>query len=84
MIDIFAWIVLITMIFSGVAVFVALGLWPGRVAKQRLHPYVDAITIGSWVLLIAGGILWPLMLIWAYSTPSNNSHISTAVNKETS
>ena len=69
-IDIFAWIVFITMIASFVALFVFLGLWPGKVARKRNHPYVDAISVGSWIALIAGGVLWPLILIWAYATPS--------------
>ncbi len=71
MIDIFSWIVLFTMVATGLGIFIFLGLWPSMVAKQRNHPYVDAIAIGSWVLLIAGGVLWPLILIWAYATPSN-------------
>jgi len=69
-IDIFAWIVFITMVASFVAIFVFLGLWPGKVARKRNHPYVDAINIGSWIALITGGVLWPLIIIWAYATPS--------------
>lgn len=72
MIDIFAWIVLLTMVASGLFIFIFAGLFPGKIAKQRNHPYTDAITIGSWVFLIAGGVLWPLILIWAYATPNNN------------
>lgn len=73
-IDIFAWIVFITMIASFVAIFVYLGLWPAMVARKRNHPYIDAISTGSWIALIAGGVLWPLILIWAYATPINNKN----------
>jgi len=69
-IDIFAWIVFLTMIATFVGIFAFLGMWPGKIARKRKHPYVDAITVGSWVALIAGGILWPLILIWAYATPT--------------
>lgn len=69
-IDIFAWIVFLMIVATLIGVFTWLGLWPGKVAKQRNHPYRDAITIGSWITLIAGGILWPLILIWAYTTPT--------------
>ena len=62
-IDIFAWFVLIVIIAAAVYVFVFLGRWPGKVAKKRSHPQVDAINVGSWVGLIAGGVLWPLVLI---------------------
>ena len=64
--DIFALIVLLVIIATSIAVFIFLGMWPSIVAKQRNHPQIEAITIGSWVALIAGGILWPIILIWSY------------------
>lgn len=66
---IFSWIVLLTILGCLIGGLVWLGLWPGKVAQQRQHPYTDAIAIGSWVALVAGGILWPLILIWAYAAP---------------
>lgn len=68
-IDIFTWIVLLIMIASLVGIFVFMGLWPGKVAQQRHHPQADAIQIGSWVALIMGFALWPVVLIWAYAKP---------------
>ena len=68
-IDIFALIVLLILVATAIFVFVFLGMWPGKVARQRNHPQTDAINIGSWVGLIAGGVLWPLVLIWAYAKP---------------
>ena len=68
-IDIFALIVLLVIIGTVMAIFIFLGLWPGKIARQRNHPQVEAITIGSWVALIAGGVLWPIILIWAYVKP---------------
>lgn len=66
MIDIFAWIVLIVLIATLVAVFVALGVLPGRIARRRGHPWADAVAIGGWATLICGFVFWPLVLIWAY------------------
>jgi hypothetical protein len=37
-IDIFAWIVLVVLVGTLVAVFVALGTMPGRIARKRGHP----------------------------------------------
>jgi hypothetical protein len=65
-IDIFAWIVLIVLIFSLIAVFVTLGMAPGHIARKRGHPWADAVTVGSWATLSFGLIFWPLVLIWAY------------------
>ena len=50
-----------------IGVFVFIGGWPGRVARSRNHPYRSAVTIGGWVTLIAGGVFFPLVLIWAYA-----------------
>ncbi len=71
MIDLFAWVVLVTMIASLLYAFAWLGRWPGRVAQQREHPYRDAISIGSWVFLLLGGVFWAFILVWAYATPVN-------------
>jgi uncharacterized BrkB/YihY/UPF0761 family membrane protein len=64
--DIFAWIVLIVLVFSTVAVVVFLAMLPGMIAKRRNHPWAEAITVGGWVTLFLGFALWPLVLIWAY------------------
>jgi Protein of unknown function (DUF3302) len=65
-IDIFAWIVLLVLIATGVAIFLALGMMPGRIARKRGHPWPEAVTVGSWATLICGFVFWPLVLIWAY------------------
>ena len=65
-IDIFAWIVLLVLIATAVAIFVALGMIPGRIARRRGHPWAEAVTVGSWATLIYGFVFWPLVLIWAY------------------
>ena len=51
----------------GIGVFVFLGGWPGRVAVRRRHPYRSAVSIGGWVTLVAGGVLFPVVLVWAYA-----------------
>ena len=65
-VDIFAWIVLLVLIATGVAVFVALGMMPGRIARRRGHPWAEAVTVGGWATLICGFVFWPLILVWAY------------------
>jgi uncharacterized BrkB/YihY/UPF0761 family membrane protein len=65
-IDIFAWIVLVVLLATAGAVFVALGIMPGRIARRRGHPWAEAVTVGGWATLIFGFVLWPLVLIWAY------------------
>ena len=66
LIDIFAWIVLVVVIATLVAVFVTLGMMPGHIARKRGHPWAEAVTVGGWATLIFGFVFWPLVLIWAY------------------
>ncbi|TDH60836.1 DUF3302 domain-containing protein [Dankookia rubra] len=65
-IDLFAWVVLLVVIATLVAVFVALGMMPGRIARRRGHPWAEAVAIGGWATLMFGFVFWPLVLIWAY------------------
>ncbi len=69
--DIFALIVLIVLIATGLAVWAMLGMYPGKIARQRNHPQADAIAVCGWWGAITLGILTPIAYIWAYSkTPS--------------
>ena len=66
MLDVFAWIVLLILIASAVAMFFIAGSLPGHVAKSRQHPWAQAVTVSGWVTLICGFVLWPIALIWAF------------------
>ena len=70
--DIFAWVVLILLSGTVLTLIVFLGLWPGKVAKERHHPQAEAIAIGSWLTLLLGLVLWPLVVIWAYMKPEQS------------
>jgi uncharacterized protein with PQ loop repeat len=64
--DLFAWIVMLILIASGLAMFFIAGYLPGHIAKSRGHPWAQAVTVAGWVTLIFGFVLWPVVLIWAY------------------
>jgi hypothetical protein len=64
--DLFAWIVLLVLVASAIAVFVALGMLPGYIARRRNHPWAEAVAVGGWATLIFGFVFWPLVLIWAF------------------
>jgi membrane-bound acyltransferase YfiQ involved in biofilm formation len=66
MIDLFAWIVLIILALSTVAVIVFLAMLAGHIAKKRNHPWAEAVTVAGWVTLFLGFALWPVALIWAF------------------
>jgi hypothetical protein len=64
--DIFAWIVLIILLASAVAMFFIAGSLPGYIARNRNHPRAQAVAVAGWVTLICGFALWPIALIWAF------------------
>jgi hypothetical protein len=64
--DIFAWIVLIVLAASTIAVVCIMGWLPGHIAHDRGHPWAQAVTVAGWVTLFFGFVLWPIALIWAY------------------
>jgi hypothetical protein len=66
MIDLFAWIVLVILALSTIAVIVFMAMLPGMIARQRRHPWASAVTVAGWVTLFLGFALWPVVLIWAY------------------
>lgn len=65
-IDYFAWFVLLILLATAIAVFVAMGMAPGHIAKTRNHPWARAVEVAGWVTLIFGLVLWPLALVWAF------------------
>ena len=66
LLDIFAWIVLLILVASAIAIFFIAGYLPGHIAKSRGHPWAQAVTVAGWVTLIFGFVMWPIVLIWAY------------------
>jgi len=64
--DIFAWIVLIVLVASAIAVFCIAGALPGMVARSRGHPWASAVRAAGWITLLCGLALWPIALIWAF------------------
>lgn len=67
--DIFALIVLIILIVTGLAAWAMLGMFPGKIARERNHPQADAISVCGWWGAITMGILSPIAFIWAYTNP---------------
>jgi Protein of unknown function (DUF3302) len=57
--------VIVFLMIGLTAVIVVIGSLPGNIARQRNHPWSDAVNIASWIGLLTG-VLWPLALVWAY------------------
>ena len=66
MLDIFAWIVLLILVASAVAMIVIAGSLPGHIARTRNHPQEQAVRMAGWITLFLALPLWPVVLIWAY------------------
>jgi hypothetical protein len=52
-----------------VGVWVAVGMMPGRIAKNRGHPQADSINVCGWFGALTMGILAPIAFVWAFSKP---------------
>lgn len=64
--DIMAWAVLVVLLAAAVVIALRLAALPGKIAEDRKHPWVEAVTVAGWVTFFMGFALWPLVLIWAY------------------
>jgi uncharacterized membrane protein len=65
--DVFALLVLAVLLITAIVVIGVLGALPGRIARNRQHPQADAIAVGGWLGLLFGGVLWPVVMIWAFT-----------------
>jgi membrane-bound acyltransferase YfiQ involved in biofilm formation len=64
--DIMAWIVLLILVVSAVAMIFIAGSLPGHVARSRGHPQEQAVRMAGWITLFLALPLWPVAMIWAY------------------
>ncbi len=62
-------IILILLGLLGLWLFVEIGGFPGKKAKERNHPQAEAINVLGWVGLLFGGVGWAAALVWAYTKP---------------
>jgi len=67
--DVMAWIVLIIVPVTLIAVFWLVHILPEKIAEKRKHPQAKAIQCLCLLSLVFGGLLWPLAWLWAYSKP---------------
>lgn len=68
--DIFALIVLVVLVLAVLAIWAMLGMYPGKIARERKHPQAEAISVCGWWGAITMGILSPLAFVWAYTNPN--------------
>lgn len=71
--DVFALLILGVLVVTAIVVFAVLGALPGRVARTRNHPQAEAVAVGGWLGMLFGGVLWPLVMIWAYAGGAGRS-----------
>ena len=67
--DIAAFVVFALLICAAVIIVVNVGKLPGQLAHKWGHPQASAINAMGWVGIATGGLLWPIALIWAFTTP---------------
>jgi len=65
LLDIFALLVLLTLIGTVIYILYFLGGWPGRIANEHDHPQAAAVNICGWLGLITG-VSWVIAMVWAF------------------
>lgn len=71
--DIFALVVLVVLAIAVLATWILLGMYPGKIARERNHPQAEAIAVCGWWGAITLGLLMPLAFIWAYTRPGGGA-----------
>lgn len=67
--QIFALIILVTIVVTIVGIWIFLAILPGKIAAKRNHPQAEAINVCGWWGAITMGLLMPLAFIWAHTVP---------------
>ena len=80
--EFFALIILLVLVVTILAVWAILGMYPGKIDRERNHPQADAIAVCGWWGAITLGILTPLAFIWAHTNPSAALTGQQAVDSE--
>jgi len=62
-------VILLLLALLGLWLFVEIGGFPGKKAKERNHPQAEAITVLGWLGLLLGGVGWVVAVVWAYTRP---------------
>ena len=68
--DVFALLILLVLLLTGIGLAVFLAITPGRIASDRGHPQAEAIAVCGWWGLFTLGLLLPLAWIWAFTKPN--------------
>ena len=73
LLNVLALLVLVVIAVTVVVAIVFLGMLPGRIAFKRHHPQAEAVRVAGWVGILAGGVFWPLALVWAFIRPAHTT-----------
>jgi Protein of unknown function (DUF3302) len=69
-------VIVIGLVIAGIWAIFTLGGLPGRIAAARAHPQAAAISVCDWLGLMVF-VLWPIALVWAYSSPKGGQNLAT-------
>jgi len=69
MADVMSWVAIVITPLIFIGLFWYVHILPEKIAHKRRHPQAKAIGTLCILSLFAGGLLWPIALIWATSRP---------------
>ena len=62
-------VILVLLFLLVLWLFVEIGSFPGKKARERGHPQAEAIGVLGWLGLLFGGVGWVVAVVWAYTKP---------------
>lgn len=75
-------VVILVVIFTIAAViYIELASMPGKTARERGHPYADAISLLGWIGLLLGVAPWLVAMLWARTQPLAVTHDYAPANE---
>ena len=76
----FAWLVMGLLSCVAIAMIVAVGSLPKKIAIRRNHPQVAAINPASWIGLALGGLGWTIAFVWAFPHDLADDHTDSTTS----
>ena len=75
-----SFVILVVIFTIAVVIYIELAGMPGKTARERGHPHVDAINLLGWIGLLLGVAPWLVAMLWARTQPLAVKHEDAPVS----
>ncbi len=75
-----SFVILVVIFTIAAVIYIELAGMPGKTARERGHPHVDAINLLGWIGLLLGVAPWLVAMLWARTQPLAVKHEDAPVS----